>query len=56
MKIKRLKNLMKMTVTRVSKPCVPQITGQLRSEDGVTGVRGVVLVQWIKVACGIILE
>jgi hypothetical protein len=45
-----------MTVTGVAKPCVPQVTGQLRSEDGVAGVRGVVLAQRIKVACGITSE
>jgi hypothetical protein len=56
MKIKWLKNLTKMIMTQVSKPCVPQITGHLRSEDGVVGVGGGVLAQRITITCGIISE
>jgi hypothetical protein len=56
MKIKRLENLTKMTMTRVSKPSMAQITRQLRSKDGVAGVGGGVVVQRIKIACGITSE
>jgi hypothetical protein len=42
-----------MTVTKVPKPCVPQITRQLRSKDVVVGG---VLAQQIKNACGITSE
>jgi hypothetical protein len=35
---------------------MPQITGQLRSEDGVANVGAGVLAQWIKITCGITSE
>jgi hypothetical protein len=56
MKIKRLENLIKMTVTGVPKSCLPQITGQLRKEDGVADIGAGVLAQRIKIACGITSE
>jgi hypothetical protein len=38
-----------MTVTRVPKPCVPQITRQLCNKDVVSGGGGGVLAQRIKI-------